>query len=191
MLCYAAFGFGYILPATFLPALARETIDDAAVFGWAWPVFGVTAAVSAIVASRWIPKAPVLVWAIAQLVMATGVIALLVFDGIGAIVVCAVCVGGTFVVVTLAAIEHARIVVRRRSTATRCRDDGRIRPRTARRAAHAARRRRARCRVVVAERARRNRCSPSVRARCSPSIEHCGSHEPRAKAKSTIFGDVL
>src|SRR5687768_10429104 len=85
-------------------------IDDAAVFGWAWPVFGMTAAASALVASRWIPKAPVLVWAIAQLVMAIGVIALLVFDGIGAIVVCAVCVGGTFVVVTLAAIEHARIV---------------------------------------------------------------------------------
>ena len=110
VLCYAAFGFGYILPATFLPALARQMIDDAAVFGWAWPVFGMTASASAIVASRWIPKVPVLVWAIAQLVMAIGVLAPVVFAGIGAIIVCAICVGGTFVVVTLAAIEHARIV---------------------------------------------------------------------------------
>ncbi len=43
-LCYGAFGYGYIIPATFLPALAREVIKDPAVFGWVWPVFGAAAA---------------------------------------------------------------------------------------------------------------------------------------------------
>src|SRR5207244_10026968 len=38
--CYGAFGFGYIIPATFLPVMAREVIDDPLVFGWAWPLFG-------------------------------------------------------------------------------------------------------------------------------------------------------
>ena len=38
--CYGLFGYGYIIPATFLPALARGYIDDPAVFGWVWPVFG-------------------------------------------------------------------------------------------------------------------------------------------------------
>ena len=44
VLCYGAYGFGYIIPATFLPAMAREALGDPAVFGWAWPVFGGAAA---------------------------------------------------------------------------------------------------------------------------------------------------
>ena len=44
--CYATFGFGYIIPATYLPALARGYIDNPALFGLVWPVFGAAAAVS-------------------------------------------------------------------------------------------------------------------------------------------------
>ncbi|MDE2496577.1 MAG: YbfB/YjiJ family MFS transporter, partial [Xanthomonadaceae bacterium] len=44
--CYAALGFGYIIPATFLPAMAHRYITDPAIFGWAWPVFGAAAALS-------------------------------------------------------------------------------------------------------------------------------------------------
>src|SRR2546430_11124637 len=35
VLCYAAFGFGYIIPATFVPAMAREIVADPLAFGWA------------------------------------------------------------------------------------------------------------------------------------------------------------
>ncbi|HSI53233.1 MAG TPA: YbfB/YjiJ family MFS transporter, partial [Ramlibacter sp.] len=38
--CYGVLGFGYILPATFLPVLARSVIEDPRIFGLAWPVFG-------------------------------------------------------------------------------------------------------------------------------------------------------
>jgi hypothetical protein len=38
--CYGAFGIGYIIPATFVPVMAKQVIADPAVFGWAWPVFG-------------------------------------------------------------------------------------------------------------------------------------------------------
>ena len=48
VLCYGTFGFGYIIPATFLPAMARDVIPDPAVFGWVWPVFGATAALSTV-----------------------------------------------------------------------------------------------------------------------------------------------
>ena len=41
--CYGLFGYGYIIPATFLPALARQYVDNPAVFGWVWPVFGAAA----------------------------------------------------------------------------------------------------------------------------------------------------
>src|ERR1041384_6753001 len=50
--CYALLGYGYIIPATFLPALARQYIDDPVVFGWVWPVFGAAAALSTLAAAR-------------------------------------------------------------------------------------------------------------------------------------------
>ncbi len=52
-LCYAAFGFGYIIPATFLPAMARRYVTDPTAFGLAWPIFGAAAALSTWVA-RWL-----------------------------------------------------------------------------------------------------------------------------------------
>src|SRR5207237_957429 len=45
--CYGAFGFGYIIPATYLPAMAKALVHDPLAFGWAWPVFGATAAAAA------------------------------------------------------------------------------------------------------------------------------------------------
>ncbi len=50
--CYAAFGFGYIIPATFLPALAKGYIDNPAMFGLIWPVFGAAAALSTFASAR-------------------------------------------------------------------------------------------------------------------------------------------
>ena len=52
VICYGVLGFGYILPATFLPALAREVVDDPQIFGLAWPVFGIAAALSTVVTAR-------------------------------------------------------------------------------------------------------------------------------------------
>jgi MFS family permease len=109
--CYGAFGFGYIIPATFLPALARQAIPDPAAFGWAWPVFGAAAAASTLAASRWLGHVrPSNVWVAGQLVMAVGVVAPALFPTLGSIVVSALCVGGTFMVVTMAGIQHARVV---------------------------------------------------------------------------------
>ena len=50
MVCYGILGFGYILPATFLPVLARAVVEDPRVFGLAWPVFGAAAALSTLLA---------------------------------------------------------------------------------------------------------------------------------------------
>ena len=106
---YGAFGFGYILPATFLPAMAREAIADPAVFGWIWPAFGATAAAStALVALASGQASPARLWAASLVVMAAGVLAPLVWPGLPGLLVAATFVGGTFMVATLAGMQEAR-----------------------------------------------------------------------------------
>lgn len=106
---YGIFGAGYIIPATFLPAMAREIIPDPAVFGWAWPLFGLAAALSCLLAPR---VAQALddqsVWRGAQAVMALGMLAVAVWHNIAAVIVAALLVGGTFMVITQAGMLTAQ-----------------------------------------------------------------------------------
>lgn len=106
--CYATFGFGYIIPATFLPALARGYINDPAIFGLIWPVFGVAAAVSTL-ASAWLFRglAPRLLWMRAKWVLAAGVLAPGIWLNLATLLISALCVGGTFVVITMAGLREA------------------------------------------------------------------------------------
>ena len=113
ILCYAAFGFGYIIPATFLPAMAREAISDPQLFGWAWPVFGAAAAASTFYAGSFANQRNV--WMIAALIMALGVVAPLMMPGLWGILVAATLVGGTFMVMTMAGMQEARRVAAERA----------------------------------------------------------------------------
>jgi hypothetical protein len=107
--CYGLFGFGYIIPATFLPAMARELMDDPRVFGWAWPLFGAVAALSTVIAARVLPQVgPRRMWVAGLCLMSVGVLAPVAVRHIGAVWLGAVCVGGTFMVITLAGMLEAR-----------------------------------------------------------------------------------
>jgi MFS family permease len=111
VLCYGVFGFGYIIPATFVPAMARVLVKDPSLFGWAWPVFGIAAALSTLVAAattRFVGNRRL--WAMSQLVMALGVSAPVVWPTIGGVLAAALLVGGTFMVVTMAGMHEAQIV---------------------------------------------------------------------------------
>jgi MFS family permease len=109
--CYGTFGFGYIIPATFLPSLARDLLADPAIFGWIWPVFGTAAAASTIAASLLLCNAaPRKVWAVCQVAMAVGVAAPAIAPNIGMLLVAAIATGGTFVVLTMAGMQEARRV---------------------------------------------------------------------------------
>lgn len=109
--CFGASGFGYIIPATFLPAMAREIIRDPAIFGWAWPVFGAAAMVSTIFAAALLRGCvPRRVWVVCHLIMAFGVVLPVFGGGLAAIVIAALCVGGTFMVITMLSIQEARAV---------------------------------------------------------------------------------
>ncbi|MBI3715181.1 MAG: YbfB/YjiJ family MFS transporter [Betaproteobacteria bacterium] len=108
VICYGICGFGYVVPATFLPAMAKEIIADPMIFGWAWPVFGAAAAGSTVLAGRFADQR--CVWSVAALLMALGVVLPLVAPGLAGILAASVLVGGTFMVITMAGMREARRV---------------------------------------------------------------------------------
>ena len=117
-LCYAALGFGYIIPATFLPAMAHRYVTDPTAFGLAWPVFGAAAALSTWIAARWLNAMDNRkLWANSYVLMAIGVGLPVVWPGLTAILIAALLVGGTFMVVTMAGLREARTVAPHAATA--------------------------------------------------------------------------
>lgn len=106
---YGIMGYGYILPATFLPLLAQSVATDPAVFGLAWPVFGVTAALSTLFSGVLMRRYSRLgVWAGSQLLMGVGALLPSIWLSGASILLSAVLVGGTFMVITLAGVQEVR-----------------------------------------------------------------------------------
>jgi predicted MFS family arabinose efflux permease len=104
------FGFGYILPATYLPAQARQLLDDPQIFGWAWPVFGMAAAASTLIVAGVLGKCNRLhVWATSHALMAVGVILPCIWLSMTSIVLAALFVGGNFMVITMLGMQEARL----------------------------------------------------------------------------------
>ena len=117
VLCYGAFGFGYIIPGTFLPVMARQAVHNPSVFGWSWPLFGAAAATSPLIAAAWARRiGNRRLWILGHLVMAFGVALPVLWPAIGGIMIAALLVGGTFMVITLAGMQEARAVAGPRAT---------------------------------------------------------------------------
>ncbi|MES2632646.1 MAG: YbfB/YjiJ family MFS transporter [Pseudomonadota bacterium] len=109
VISYGMLGFGYILPATFLPVLARSVVEDPRLFGLAWPVFGTTAALSVVVGAWLLLRMSRLkIWAASNVLMALGVLLPSVWLNGWTIALSALLVGGTFMVVTLAGVQEIR-----------------------------------------------------------------------------------
>jgi MFS family permease len=108
VICYGVFGFGYIVPATFLPQLARQQVADPLVFGLTWPVFGLAAALSVALSARLLSAAPRRrVWAAAQAAMAIGTGLPVFSQSLWSLTTAAILVGGTFMVTTMAGLQLA------------------------------------------------------------------------------------
>jgi hypothetical protein len=109
--CYGAFGFGYIIPATFLSSMARETVANPLIYGASWPLFGLAAAASTLGVAKFGHRlTPRVTWIAGHVVMAAGVACPLVLPGFVGIVASALLVSGTFIVVTMAELQDARRV---------------------------------------------------------------------------------
>jgi len=107
--CHGALGLGYIIPATFLPVMAKQVVSDPLWFGWAWPVFGAAAVASTLFAARLARLMSYRsIWVLGNLVMAAGVLVPIAAPGLAGIAIAAVCVGGTFMVNTMAGLQEAR-----------------------------------------------------------------------------------
>ena len=109
--CYGAYGFAYIVPATFIPAMAKQMIDDPIAFGSAWPLFGVAAVASTLLAGYLLRTlTSCTIWLLSALVMAAGVVMPLLQPGLWGILASALLVGSTFVVITMVGVQEARVV---------------------------------------------------------------------------------
>jgi predicted MFS family arabinose efflux permease len=107
--CYGALGFGYIIPATYLPAMAKEAMPSPALFGWVWPVFGIAAALSTLAVVRrpthWTLRRT---WIAANLVMAAGLVIPALWPTLASMALSGLFIGGTFMVITMVGIQEAR-----------------------------------------------------------------------------------
>jgi hypothetical protein len=88
--------------------MAREVIADPVVFGWSWPVFGAAAMLSTFAASKFRALGNRRLWIFSQLLMAAGVALPVMSHTIAAIIVSGLLVGGTFMVITMAALSEAK-----------------------------------------------------------------------------------
>ncbi len=117
-LCYAAFGFGYILPATFLPAMARQVIDDPRLFGLVWPAFGIATAASTLVAmTRWAQANRLRCWALCHVAMAAGALLPSLWLSPATLAAATLLIGGSFMVVTVLGMQEARARAPHQATA--------------------------------------------------------------------------
>lgn len=111
ILPYGAMGAGYIVPATYLPIMAKNVVSSPLVFGWGWPLFGLAAALSTLVSARLHARhSNRRIWIAGQTVLAFGVLLPALTDHIAAVVIGGVCVGGTVMVITMAGLKEAHRV---------------------------------------------------------------------------------
>ncbi|MDE0390807.1 MAG: YbfB/YjiJ family MFS transporter [Rhodospirillales bacterium] len=108
VLAYGAAGLGYVVPGTYLPAMAREIVPSPWIFGWGWPVFGAAAFLSTLASAalhrRFSNRQ---IWGVSQVAMAVGLLLPVMFPHILSIVAAGLCVGGTFMVITMAGLREA------------------------------------------------------------------------------------
>lgn len=108
VIAYGAAGIGYIIPATYLPVMAREAVQSPLIFGWSWPVFGAAAFVSTLLAAR-IQRhfSNRQIWAVSQIIMAAGLLLPVIYPHIITIIIAGIFVGGTFMIITMAGMMEA------------------------------------------------------------------------------------
>ena len=107
---YGLFGFGYILPATFLPQIAKQWLTGQS-YLLIWPFFGLAAALSVVLSQglqrRYNNVSLLGVWRVSQIIMAVGTLLPALWQSLAGLMLSALMVGGTVMVVTMAGLQVA------------------------------------------------------------------------------------
>jgi predicted MFS family arabinose efflux permease len=106
---YGLAGFGYIITATFLPVMARQSLPDSIWPDLFWPMLGVAVAFGPLMATRVSAEADQRLWLSGCYVMqAAGVLMTVVSPTIAGFALGSVLVGLPFTAITLFAVREAR-----------------------------------------------------------------------------------
>ena len=102
------YGFGYIIPGTFLPVMARDLLGGAFAAGWFWPMFGVAGFAGSMLAGR-VPDANLrTALAACFFTEALGVILPALFEHAAALALGSLLVGFALVAITMLMLRVAR-----------------------------------------------------------------------------------
>lgn len=114
VIAYGTAGLGYIVPATYLPVMAQDVSSSSFVFVWVWIIFGVTTALSTLFSfylrRRYSDSA---IWVASQIIMAVGVLIPAIHPHTTGMAVSGLCVGSTFIVITIAGVQEAHRIAPR------------------------------------------------------------------------------
>jgi MFS family permease len=108
-LAYGLAGFGYIITATYLPVIARETLGQSAWIDFFWPVFGIAVTAGAVL-TRYIPlsidrRALMIACYVMQ---AIGVVTALAMPSVAGFMIGSTLAGLPFTVISLCGMQEAR-----------------------------------------------------------------------------------
>jgi MFS family permease len=108
IVAYGLYGFGYIIPGTFLPVIARDLLGGALASGWFWPMFGVAAFAGTLLAGR-LPDAHLRSALVGcYFVEALGVIVPVLAENAAGLALGSSLLGFAFVAITMLTLREAR-----------------------------------------------------------------------------------
>ncbi len=108
IIAYGLYGFGYIIPGTFMPVIARDLLGGAFASGWFWPMFGAAALAGTLLTGRVTSAHQRLALVACYFVEALGVIFPVVLENVVGLALGSLLLGSAFVAITLLTLREAR-----------------------------------------------------------------------------------
>ncbi len=108
IVAYGLYGFGYIIPGTFMPVIARDLLGGAFASGWFWPMFGAAALAGTLLLGRFTGTSASGALIGCFFVEALGVIVPVVVPNAIGLAIGSLLLGLAFVAITLLTLHRAR-----------------------------------------------------------------------------------
>lgn len=107
---YGLYGFGYIIPGTFMPVIARDVLGGAFASGWFWPLFGAAGFVGTLLSGRVSDAGLRVALASCFFIEALGVIIPVLVENALGLALGSLLLGLAFVAITSLTLREARVL---------------------------------------------------------------------------------